>query len=1084
MEVLASLTVGIGGGLPLGGDNISDEAAEELAAAAGAAASELAAVLATVQQLDTVAAQAVTSGLSSLYGLMAASDGSPSSASAGEQISAAVEQMARAATAAATAAALASANVSISGIAEPVVLSSANLNMTINVRSPRALAAEPISCDSGTGVAAAVAVPADLIGGIPGLDPSVPVAAVLHTSRVNLHGGLGGSGAAERRRQRRRRRLTSESMSPGHPAGNGTAAGPTISIKISQQGMELVVKDAATPIIISLAYQSPAAAAGRLPCVGRPDSLSDAARACATTVECRFWNETEDNWSTYGCATTMGADGSVGCSCTHLTEFIAFEFPTTVEELREVALGAVAFVSLESSAFECALDPARSWRTVRPIWYCLIGLVAMLTAMLAYGVRNDRRETYNTLLLLAGKKQQEQRLILSPMRRRAKDMRTMMLAVAGKRQQQQPRSVRSLLPQMKIVGYLRAMPPQTPFALPASATNASPPPSPPADKLAMPPPADETAWHLDADPRCDSSAAEPTSRLRSLQSMSAVSSSEETQFVSSCGFVSSRLPRPTKLRTEAVRFEPVVLYPRPQTVPCDVVLYDLLRSIENAEAEPPNPTRDVALTRPADAVMAWHALGTGMVYTHHPRMSAASPTSAIMAAPTVPARARSVILEPLSTCHPRTTAASPTSAIMAAPTLPARARSVILEPLKANVGAEPVSERSSSEERDFSPEPSFDDSMEPELHDLLAGVNPETCTILGDNVICSVDDVNTRSSTDLDKLGIKVGAGYKIIEKTSISDPVATPASAPACAVAPKSSTGASVGADVGADTSSRTRKEFVSSRGFIAARMPHPTEILTEAVRFEPVVPYPRPRTASAADTAAAPSAATASVLVAFGGGAKSTGHAATNPPQAHLQVKAPSDGSTKEISISDAVAAQSNAYALATLAFAPKRTAGPSVGAGAIGVPSPASTNAGTAFRRGATSTPLQRWKQAQAKTNALKLTKRWHKDVDSLWKRVCLGCTAKHSLCAGILTRGLAGFTRAQTMMLLFIQRLRLRAGHAMPPLLAANTAGRRQRHRAPPGGGGACRRHQPGGYHHIGHLDGRHLHSGGPHLRLGL
>ncbi|KOO22186.1 hypothetical protein Ctob_008252 [Chrysochromulina tobinii] len=363
MEVLAFITVGIGA-LPLGGDDVSDEAtAEDLAAATATAATELAAVLATVQQLDTVAAQAVTSGLSALFGLMSASDGSPSSASASEQISAAVEQMARAA----TAAALATTAVPSSGIAEPVVLSSPNLNMTINVRSASALAAEPISCDSGTGVAAAVSVPTDLINVIPGLDQSVPVAAVLHTSRVNLHGGLGGSGAAERRRQRRRRRLTSESMSPGHPAGNGTAAGPTISIKISQQGTELVVKDAATPIIISLAYQSPAAAAGRLPCVGRPDSLSDAARACATTVECRFWNETEDSWSTNGCATTMGADGSVGCSCTHLTEFIAFEFPTTVEELREVALGAVAFVSLESSAFECALDPARSWRTPTPL---------------------------------------------------------------------------------------------------------------------------------------------------------------------------------------------------------------------------------------------------------------------------------------------------------------------------------------------------------------------------------------------------------------------------------------------------------------------------------------------------------------------------------------------------------------------------------------------------------------------------------------------------------------------------------------------------------------------------------------------
>jgi hypothetical protein len=93
-----------------------------------------------------------------------------------------------------TAAALASATVPSSGIAEPVVLSSDNLNMTINVRSPSALAAEPISCDSGTGVAAAVSVPTDLVNVIPGLDQSVPVAAVLHTSRVNLHGGLGGSG--------------------------------------------------------------------------------------------------------------------------------------------------------------------------------------------------------------------------------------------------------------------------------------------------------------------------------------------------------------------------------------------------------------------------------------------------------------------------------------------------------------------------------------------------------------------------------------------------------------------------------------------------------------------------------------------------------------------------------------------------------------------------------------------------------------------------------------------------------------------------------------------------------------------------
>ncbi|KOO28442.1 calmodulin-like protein 5 [Chrysochromulina tobinii] len=315
MEVLASLTVGIGGGLPLGGDDISDEAAEDLAAATATAATELAAVLATVQQLDTVAAQAVTSGLSSLFGLMAASDGSASSASAGEQIGAAVEQMARAA----TTAALASVTVPSSGIAEPVVLSSANLNMTINVRSPSALAAEPISCDSGTGVAAAVAVPADLIGGIPGLDP--------------------------------------------------------------------------------LAYQSPAAGAGQAPCVGVPNPFSAAARACGTTVECKFWNETSRSWSTDGCATIMGADGSVGCSCTHLTEFIAIEFPTSAEELLALLLEAVAFNSLDMGDIECAFY--RSWHTVRNVWYLIFLLVAMLIVLVGNGVRNDRRQMHDTLALLS-----------------------------------------------------------------------------------------------------------------------------------------------------------------------------------------------------------------------------------------------------------------------------------------------------------------------------------------------------------------------------------------------------------------------------------------------------------------------------------------------------------------------------------------------------------------------------------------------------------------------------------------------------------------------------------------------------------
>ncbi|KOO28394.1 very low-density lipoprotein receptor-like protein [Chrysochromulina tobinii] len=293
----------------------------------------------------------------------------------------------------------------------------------------------PIECDASTGVAASVTMPADLMSGIPGMDASHPVVAVLYASRVNLHGGLFGNGAAEGRRRSLRRRLMSESAPTEPPlcsdtctfasdaecddggagaeyfldctygtdcedcgpraasggggdldgnVGNGMAAGPSISFKLMQQGIELVVEDLAMPINISLAYQSLAAVRGRPPCVGAPDPSSDAARACATTVECRFWNETNSSWSTDGCMTTMDDEGSIGCSCLHLTEFIAFEFPTTVEQLRETALSAVAFNRLESRALECAIDPARSWRTVRPIWDCFIGLMTMLIVTLIY----------------------------------------------------------------------------------------------------------------------------------------------------------------------------------------------------------------------------------------------------------------------------------------------------------------------------------------------------------------------------------------------------------------------------------------------------------------------------------------------------------------------------------------------------------------------------------------------------------------------------------------------------------------------------------------------------------------------------
>ena len=76
---------------------------------------------------------------------------------------------------------------------------------------------------------------------------------------------------------------------------------------------------------------------------------------------------------------------------------------------------------------------------------------------------------------------------------------------------------------------------------------------------------------------------------------------------------------------------------------------------------------------------------------------------------------------------------------------------------------------------------SFDNSMNPELRDLLAGGNQEAPTILADNNICSVDDAKMLSATDLDNLGIKLGSRNRILTllAPALSSPPVSPAPLP-----------------------------------------------------------------------------------------------------------------------------------------------------------------------------------------------------------------------------------------------------------------------------------------------------------------
>ena len=59
--------------------------------------------------------------------------------------------------------------------------------------------------------------------------------------------------------------------------------------------------------------------------------------ACEKKVECQYWDNRIDNWSTEGCVAspppTGRPDGFLHCNCTHLTDFGGVQFPTSAEEI-------------------------------------------------------------------------------------------------------------------------------------------------------------------------------------------------------------------------------------------------------------------------------------------------------------------------------------------------------------------------------------------------------------------------------------------------------------------------------------------------------------------------------------------------------------------------------------------------------------------------------------------------------------------------------------------------------------------------------------------------------------------------------
>jgi hypothetical protein len=180
-----------------------------------------------------------------------------------------------------------------------------------------------LESDSVPAVRARITAPASQIAAI---DPSLDVDAVLVVSN-----GLDFSGAGSKRGQK--------------------ISGAQVSFTLSQKGKTLSIQGLEDPLQLTVPLDDAADVLTK--CTGQPDERSqlkgmfNSEPACRESIECRFWDNDQLQWSTRGCRTVlynstesvrMGA--FTGCECSHLSEYVSVTVPTD-------AFGTVEFGSLD-----------------------------------------------------------------------------------------------------------------------------------------------------------------------------------------------------------------------------------------------------------------------------------------------------------------------------------------------------------------------------------------------------------------------------------------------------------------------------------------------------------------------------------------------------------------------------------------------------------------------------------------------------------------------------------------------------------------------------------------------------------------
>ena len=71
------------------------------------------------------------------------------------------------------------------------------------------------------------------------------------------------------------------------------------------------------------------------------NSMGSGKPGCLDAMECRYFDHNTSAWSTEGCTTTQynrSGVSAIGCSCSHLSDFVAVKVPTSLREKLDLAL--------------------------------------------------------------------------------------------------------------------------------------------------------------------------------------------------------------------------------------------------------------------------------------------------------------------------------------------------------------------------------------------------------------------------------------------------------------------------------------------------------------------------------------------------------------------------------------------------------------------------------------------------------------------------------------------------------------------------------------------------------------------------